>query len=363
MEGCVDYASRGGEAFSLYTNRQPCQAPRPEYLVRELLSWRPSPPTIVSLAERFARGFLPMVCVASRGVSVAARASRPLARRADAGRVAARWRRAALPGVEHPWTPAGATMDEVVEELASRAVAAAYYGEGDGDARVFIGVAGSPGSGKSTLASAVRDRINAAAGADVAAVFPMDGFHVPLADLATFPDPDEARARRGAPFTFDAAAFVDRVRAAKRDRDAVTLVPEFDHEVHDPEEDAIAIQPAHKVILVEGNYLLLPEKPWRDLWAGGEEDDEPLLTETWFVDASVDVAMARVERRHVAVGRTPRRRGNGDERVESTAENRPRASRDVAEVLVLSHERDGNEEREKHERPRRSSVRSFVGRV
>ena len=195
MEGCVDYASRGGEAFSLYTNRQPCQAPRPEYLVRELLSWRPSPPTIVSLAERFARGFLPMVCVASRGVSVAARASRPLARRADAGRVAARWRRAALPGVEHPWTPAGATMDEVVEELASRAVAAAYYGEGDGDARVFIGVAGSPGSGKSTLASAVRDRINAAAGADVAAVFPMDGFHVPLADLATFPDPDEARAR------------------------------------------------------------------------------------------------------------------------------------------------------------------------
>ena len=346
MEGCVDYASRGGEAFSLYTNRQPCQAPRPEYLVRELLSWRPSPPTIVSLAERFARGFLPMVCVASRGVSVAARASRPLARRADAGRVAARWRRAALPGVEHPWTPTGATMDEVVEELASRAVAAAYYGEGDGDARVFIGVAGSPGSGKSTLASAVRDRINAAAGADVAAVFPMDGFHVPLADLATFPDPDEARARRGAPFTFDAAAFVDRVRAAKRDRDAVTLVPEFDHEVHDPEEDAIAIQPAHKVILVEGNYLLLPEKPWRDLWAGGEEDDEPLLTETWFVDASVDVAMARVERRHVAVGRTPeeaRKRVDGNDRI--NGELVLAASRDVAEVLVPSHEWDGNEER------------------
>jgi pantothenate kinase len=36
-------------------------------------------------------------------------------------------------------------------------------------------------------------------------------------------------------------------------------VPAFDHEVHDPEEDAITILPSHKVILVEGNYLLLPE--------------------------------------------------------------------------------------------------------
>ena len=115
--------------------------------------------------------------------------------------------------------------------------------------------------------------------------------------------------------------------------------------MHDPEEDAIAIQPAHKVILVEGNYLLLPEKPWRDLWAGGEEDDEPLLTETWFVDASVDVAMARVERRHVAVGRTPEeaRARDGNDRI--NGELVLAASRDVAEVLVPSHEWDGNEER------------------
>ena len=82
-----------------------------------------------------------------------------------------------------------------------------FVGFGDGDARVFIGVAGSPGSGKSTLASAVCARLNAAAGDDIAIVFPMDGFHyyrAQLADPAMFPDPDEAKRRRGAPFTFNA---------------------------------------------------------------------------------------------------------------------------------------------------------------
>ena len=112
-------------------------------------------------------------------------------------------------------------------------MAAAYCSEGDGDARVFVG-AGSP-AGKSTLAAAVRDRVNAAAGAPGAVVLPMDGFHYPRAALADFPDPDEARRRRGAPWTFDADAFVAAVAEARANRDAVTRVPEFDHEVHDPD--------------------------------------------------------------------------------------------------------------------------------
>jgi len=89
----------------------------------------------------------------------------------------------ALPGVPFPWAPEGATQDAVLDELAARVVAAAFFGEGDGDARVFVGIAGAPGSGKSTLARLVRDRVNAAAGDDVAAVFPMDGFHYYMKDL------------------------------------------------------------------------------------------------------------------------------------------------------------------------------------
>ena len=100
-------------------------------------------------------------------------------------------------------------MDAVLDSLAARVVAAAFFGDGDGDARVFVGIAGSPGSGKSTLARLTRDRVNAAAGDDVCVVFPMDGFHYSMNDLLTnkdglFPDADVAVKRRGSPFTFDA---------------------------------------------------------------------------------------------------------------------------------------------------------------
>ena len=62
------------------------------------------------------------------------------------------------------------------------------------------------------------------------------------------------------------------------------------------------------------------------------------------MDASVDVAMARVERRHVAVGRTPEEaRKRVSER--QINENSSCREQDVAEVLVPSHEWDGNEER------------------
>ena len=74
----------------------------------------------------------------------------------------------ALPGVESPWSPTGEDMETVVDELTARAAAAAFYGDGDGAARVFIGVVGSPGSGKSTLAAEVCARLNAAAGEDIA---------------------------------------------------------------------------------------------------------------------------------------------------------------------------------------------------
>ena len=61
-----------------------------------------------------------------------------------------------------------------------------------------------------------------------------------------------------------------------------TRVPAFDHE-GDPE-DAIAIYLSHKVILVEGNYLLLTDEPWRELWDGAGA----LLDERWFVATTVN---------------------------------------------------------------------------
>ena len=157
-------------------------------------------------------------------------------------------------------------------------------------------------------------------------------------------------------------------------------MPEFDHEVHDPEPGKIAIEPTHKIVLVEGNYLLLNDLPWRRLWdpdadgraattseeeegrlsseegkKGSREREDPgnddgvnetgaLLDETWFVDASLDVAMRRVSARHVAVGRTEaeaKERVDGHDRINGALVIGE--SRANADVLVPAHERTPEE--------------------
>ena len=64
--------------------------------------------------------------------------------------------------------------------------------------RHLVGLAGSPGSGKTTTAAQVVARANALAVADVAAVLPMDGFHLYRSQLDALPDPREAHRLRGA---------------------------------------------------------------------------------------------------------------------------------------------------------------------
>ena len=68
----------------------------------------------------------------------------------------------------------------------------------------------------------------------------MDGFHLYRSQLDAMSDPAEAHARRGAPWTFDAAAFVDCVRWVRGGGDV--LVPSFDHGVGDPVPDSILVR-------------------------------------------------------------------------------------------------------------------------
>eukprot|EP01111_Echinosteliopsis_oligospora_P001217 TRINITY_DN1172_c0_g1_i2.p1 TRINITY_DN1172_c0_g1~~TRINITY_DN1172_c0_g1_i2.p1 ORF type:complete len:151 (+),score=23.87 TRINITY_DN1172_c0_g1_i2:684-1136(+) len=70
--------------------------------------------------------------------------------------------------------------------------------------------------------------------------------------------------------------------------------PSFDHKVGDPIEDDIVITKQNKIVLVEGNYVLMQESPWNQI---GD-----LLDERWFVACEVDQAMERVRLRHIGTG-------------------------------------------------------------
>jgi pantothenate kinase len=95
--------------------------------------------------------------------------------------------------------------------------------------------------------------------------------------LSTFQDADNAFRRRGAPFTFDAEAFIQLVTTLKTTPVTTSLEPEiiisapsFDHAAKDPVENAICISSRSRIVIVEGNYTLLNQNPWNDVaesWA------------------------------------------------------------------------------------------------
>jgi pantothenate kinase len=121
--------------------------------------------------------------------------------------------------------------------------------------RFLTALAGPPGSGKSTLAA----EVVAAIGAGAKAV-PMDGFHYDDAIL----NARGARARKGAPDTFDVAGFahlLGRLRAEDE-----VAIPVFDRSLELSRGSAEIVGPDDRLLVVEGNYLLLNEGPWADLW-------------------------------------------------------------------------------------------------
>lgn len=171
-------------------------------------------------------------------------------------------------------------------ELARDALAAASAD------RVLIGITGSPGAGKSTLADALVATLNDAEGAGFAVHLPMDGFHLANRTL----DALGLRDRKGAPETFDGWGFAALLARVKAETDHVVYAPGFERAVDEPVAAEIAVEPAVRAVVVEGNYLLLDVEPWRHV------DD--LLHETWFVEATEEERVRRLVERHTAFGRT-----------------------------------------------------------
>lgn len=126
--------------------------------------------------------------------------------------------------------------------------------------RRFVAVAGAPGSGKSTLAERLVARLNAHDPAR-AAILPMDGFHYD--DL--YLEPRGLLPRKGAPETFDVAGFASALARLSDLSGRPVAVPVFDRSIEIARAGARVIGPEIRLIVVEGNYLLLDRPDWRAL--------------------------------------------------------------------------------------------------
>lgn len=120
-----------------------------------------------------------------------------------------------------------------------------------GRGRFITALAGAPGAGKSTLAAELVAELGAGA-----RVVPMDGFHLDNPVLA-------ARGlllRKGCPESFDALGFVHLIWRLKSD--PAVVIPIFDRDLDLARAGGDVVGPDDRLLVVEGNYLLLDAEPW-----------------------------------------------------------------------------------------------------
>lgn len=160
---------------------------------------------------------------------------------------------------------------------------------------LVIGVAGAPGAGKTTLVEALVQTMNPEHQPPENRRFahvPMDGFHLSDRELQRL----GLLERKGAPETFDAGGYAALLGRLRADRAAVVYAPGFDRTLEQPLAGDIPVFPAARVILTEGNYLLLDRPEWRHVRSHCDE--------VWYVDDD-EQRHSRLLERHIRFGKTP----------------------------------------------------------
>jgi pantothenate kinase len=120
----------------------------------------------------------------------------------------------------------------------------------------------------------------------------MDGFHLSRTLLADMGHLD----RMGAIYTFDAWGFVALVRRIRTSPNQIVYAPEFDRGLELSIAAAVPIEPSVQLVVIEGNYLLVPEEPWGELREQFEE--------IWYCERDEGTRIADLIARHRAYGKS-----------------------------------------------------------
>ncbi|MDN5748078.1 MAG: nucleoside/nucleotide kinase family protein [Pseudonocardia sp.] len=192
----------------------------------------------------------------------------------------------------------------------------------EGRHRAVLGIAGSPGSGKSTLAAALLAALGATALGAATAHVPMDGFHLADVELARL----GRLARKGAPDTFDVGGYVALLRRIRADAEEMIYAPAFERTLEQPLAGAVGVPRSARLVLTEGNYLLLDEPGWREVRAE--------LDEVWFCDPHPAVRRERLVARHTAFGKSPADAAAWVAAVDDPNAARVEQTRDHADLVI-----------------------------
>jgi pantothenate kinase len=152
----------------------------------------------------------------------------------------------------------------------------------------------------------------------------MDGFHLAQAELERL----GRAARKGAPDTFDSAGFVALLRRLRAPVAGETVyAPVFRREIEEPVAGAIGVPDTVRLVITEGNYLLLDEHGWAPV--------RGLLDASWYVGVDDALRRRRLVERHVRFGRTPAEAEAWAESTDEPNARRIAATRERADWTVM----------------------------
>jgi pantothenate kinase len=190
--------------------------------------------------------------------------------------------------------------------------------------RGMLGVAGVPGSGKTTLVEQLVAAVADSRGADFVAHVPMDGFHLSDAQLTRLGILD----RKGAPDTFDGWGYTALLQRIRSESDHPVYVPGFERDLEQPIAAALVVPPTARLVVTEGNYLLLPDGPWPKVRGA--------LDEVWFVLTDEQLRVERLVERHVLFGKDRDHAVDWVDRVDGANARLVTATADRADRIVLN---------------------------
>ncbi len=129
--------------------------------------------------------------------------------------------------------------------------------DNDDKNRYFIALSGPPASGKSTISENLAKDLSAKG--YHSSILQMDGFHYDDLILKE----KKLLSKKGAPETFDVMGLINFVSRLHKEDEVV--IPIFDRSLELSRSSAVIISKNTKVIIVEGNYVLLNSYPWSEL--------------------------------------------------------------------------------------------------
>ena len=139
--------------------------------------------------------------------------------------------------------------------------------------RAMLAVTGPPGSGKSVLAKLLTRAVEALdADRDVHPVWMgLDGFHYPNETLrgrtvsAAGEGQVPMKLYKGAEFTYDVEAAKAKFIEIRNAHGWSATAPAYDRSLHEPAPGRVLVPKRCRLVVVEGNYLLLDNGDWRGM--------------------------------------------------------------------------------------------------